>query len=76
MVDHCPIGPPEAETAIDVRGTKGHHSLSCCSLPRTMGLRVTGVHYPPLGQCHPGQIYQRDLGIPDMGDGIEKMEPM
>ena len=27
-----------------------------------------------LCQSHPGQIDQRDLSIPDVGDGIKKME--
>ena len=49
---HCP--PPEAKTAIDVGGTKGHYCLSCCHLPQTMGSRVTGVHYSLLHQCCPG----------------------
>ena len=75
-IDHCHIGPPEAKIAIDIGGTKGHHCPSCCCLPLTVGLKVTGVHYQLPHQCHLGQIDQRDLSIPDVGDGIEKMEPI
>ena len=71
-----PHWPPEVKTTIVVRGTKDHHHLSCCCLPQTVGSRVTGVHYPLLRQYSPGQIDQRDLSIPDVGDNIKKMEPI
>ena len=75
-IDHCHIGLPEAKIAIDIGGTKGHHHLGCCHLPQTVGLKATGVHYQPPHPCHPGGIDQRDLGVPDVGDGIEKLEPI
>ena len=75
-IDHHHIGPPEAKITIDIRGTKGYHCLGCCCLPQTMGLKATGVCYLPPHRCCPGQIDPRDLGIPDVGDGIEKMEPI
>ena len=40
-----------------------------------MGLRATaGVHYQCLPQCCLGLIGQADPGIPDEGDGTERME--
>ena len=55
---------------------QGHHHLGFHCLPQTVGLKVTGVPYQPLHQCCPGHIDQRDLGIPDEGDGIKMMEPI
>ena len=39
-INHHNINPQGAETAIDIRGTKGLHHL-----PWIVGLRVTGAHY-------------------------------
>ena len=69
-----PHWPLEAKIAIDIGGTKGHHCLGCCHLPQTVGLRATGICYRLPHQCHPGQIDQRDLSIPDVGDSIERTE--
>ena len=71
-----PHQPQGAETAVDIRGTKGYHCLSYHHLPKTMGSRVIGAHYQQIHQCHPCQIDQRDPSIPNMGDDTKKMGPI
>ena len=39
------IGPQEAENIIDIGETKGLSHLGSPHLPRTVGLRLTRVHY-------------------------------
>ena len=72
--NHHHIGPQEAETTTDVRGTRGLHHLSSRHLPQIMDLRATGVCYWWLPPCHPGLIDQMDPGIPNEGDSIERTE--
>ena len=43
-VSHHHTGPREAETAIDVGGTKGYHHLGYHHIPWTTGSRVIGTH--------------------------------
>ena len=73
-ITHHHISPQGAKIAIDVRETKGLCHLSFPHLPLTMGLRVTGVHYQRLPQCHLGLTGQTDPSIPDGGDGTERTE--
>ena len=68
------VSPRGAETAIDVRRTKGLHHFSSHHLPQNMGLRATGACYQQLPQCHPGLIDQTDPGIPNEGDATERTE--
>ena len=72
-INHCHISPQGVETAIGIGETKGFHCLSSHHLPQMGGLRVTGAHYQWLPWCHPGLIDQMDPGIPDKGDGTERM---
>ena len=72
--NHHHIGPQEAKNAIDVRETKDLHHLCSPHLPQIMGLRVTGVHYQWLPQCHLGLTGQTDPNIPDKGDGTKRMK--
>ena len=44
-VNHYHVGPQEAKTAIEVRGTKGLHHLSSHHHPLTEGMSVTGAPY-------------------------------
>ena len=74
IINHHPIGPQEAENAIDIRETKGLHHLSSPHHPQIVGWRVTGVHYQWLPQCHLGLTGQADPYVPDEGDGTERME--
>ena len=74
-INHHHIRPQEAETAIDVGGTKGLHYLSSHHHPQTKGLRVTGAHYQQLPRCYPGLIDQMDPSIPDEGDSTKRTEP-
>ena len=74
IVNHHHIGPREAENVIDVRETKALCHLSSPHLPWIMGLRVTGVCYQWLPQCHLGLTGQMDPNIPDKGDSTERME--
>ena len=73
-INHHHVNPQGAETAIDVRGTKGLHHLGSHHVPQIMGSRVTGAYYQWLPQCHPGMIDQMDPGIPDEGDSTKRME--
>ena len=70
-----PVRPQEAENAMDVGETKGLCHLSSPHLPQIVSLRVTGVHYQQLPECHLGLTDQMDPDIPDKGDGTERMEP-
>ena len=73
-VNHHPVGPQEAKNVIDAGQTKGINHLSSPHLPQTVGLRVTGVCYQWLPQCHPGLTGQTYQDILDEVDGIEKKE--
>ena len=72
--NHHHVGPQGAKTTIDIRGTKGLHCLSSHCLPQIVGSRATRAHYQHLPPCHPGLIDQTDPGVPDEGDGTERME--
>ena len=61
--NYHPIGPQEAKNVIDVRETKGLNHLSSLHLPKTVGLRVTRVHYQQLPPCHLGLTGQTDPDI-------------
>ena len=74
-INHHHISPQEAQTAIDIGGTKGPSYLASHHLPQNVGLRVTGTHYQQLLPCHPGLTDQTDPSIPDEGDSTERMEP-
>ena len=65
IIQHQPIGPPEAENVIGIGETKGLHPLSSLHLPQTVGLRATRVlcQWPP--QCHLGLTGQTDPDVPD-----------
>ena len=73
-ISHHHIGPPVAKITIDVGETKGLSHLSSLHLPQIMGLRVTGVHYLQLPQCHLGLTGQMDPNVPEDVDGTERME--
>ena len=59
---------------IDIGGTKSPHHLASHHHPQIVGLRVTRAHYQWLPTCHPGLTDQMDPGIPNKGDGTERME--
>ena len=74
-VNHHDIGPGGAKIAIDIGETKGLSvTLIPLTFPWTVGLRVTGVHYQWLPQCHLGLTGQMDPSIPEEGDGTERTE--
>ena len=64
--------PLEAENAIGEGETKGPDHLGFLHLPRTVVLRVIGVHCQQHLQCHPDQTVQTDQGVLDEVDDIEK----
>ena len=64
IINHHPFGPQEAKNVIHIGETKGLNHLGSLHLPWTMGLRVTGVHYWQLPQCHLGLTGQMDPNIP------------
>ena len=72
-VNHHHIVPQEVETIIDIRETTGFHCLGLHPLLQTGVLRATGVRYQWLPLCHLGLIDQMDPGIPNEGDGTERM---
>ena len=74
IINHHLIGPQEAENIIDVGVTKGLNHLSSPHLPRTVGLRATGVRYQQLPQCHLGLTGQTDPNTPEEVDGIKRKE--
>ena len=74
IIHHHPIGPPEAENIIGIGETKGHNHLGSLHLPQTMGLRVTGVHYQWLPQCHLGLTGQTDPDVPEEVDSTKRKE--
>ena len=73
-INRYPIDPQEAENIIDVGETKGLNHLIFPHLPQTMGLRVTGVCYQLLPQCHLELTGQMDPDVPEEVDGIERKE--
>ena len=54
--------------------TKGLHHLGSPHLPWIMGVRVTGVCYQQLPQCHLGLTGEMDPNVPDEVDGTKMME--
>ena len=73
-VNHHHIGPQGVQITIDVGETKGLCHLSSPHLSQIVGLIGTGVCYQWLPQCHLGLTGQTDPGIPDEGDGTERMD--
>ena len=73
-VSHHHISPRRTKIGIDSGETKGlcHHGSS--HLAQIVGLRVTGVLYQQLPECHPGLIGQMDPSTTDEGDGTKRME--
>ena len=74
IINHHHVIPQEAKNAIDIGETKGLRHLGSPHLPHIMGLRVTGVCYQPLPQCHLGPTGQTDPNVPDEVDSTKKME--
>ena len=75
-ISHWHTGPQGAGITTGIGGTIGNHCIGYHHSPQTVGSKVIGAHYQQLHQCYPCQTDWKDPGIPHMGGGTGRMEPI